>query len=468
MTNITRSVGRLSPKGPSYRAIIVILSGLLVFSRSPASAKAAGLTELPPLPTWAINAVQAAGSAADNIIVGQASRPVQLAPPGANINIAANFTAKSPLNEAYTLHIYLVDHDGNTRSLAQNNLSNNFTGLPTTQWSGPISIVTSVTVPRVANGTYYVMLGLNNASGPIALTPGLDVAHDNQYRYYIAAVVVQASSPLPTPLAPKTLNLTDFTLAFEDKFESLDVSDSVVNDKSRWYTHNEQCCISPSDNAGGVMAGLSSPENPFSLIPGGGLRIRLQKINNTWYSGILTSVDNSGVGFSQQYGYFEMKAAFPSGYDTWPAFWMLNTAAKRSNVPAGEIDIVEYIANPGFIDYIRTTLHDWSNSTTPAYSAHVVTRPSDGNYHTYGLLWTAKTMTFYYDGTVTFQTPTPAIMHQPYYLIVNNGVGGGWPTDATPLVNDLLIQYVRAYSLPGQDNERNVSSSGDGQQPKAK
>ena len=137
---------------------------------------------------------------------------------------------------------------------------------------------------------------------------------------------------------------------------------SLVYNGANWYTHNEQCCMATTDGSTTAMVGLSDRLGTFSLIPGGGLRIRLQKINNHWTSGVLTSVDNSGIGFSQQYGYFEIEAVCPSGYDTWPAFWMLNTAAKAHGALAGEVDIVEYIANPGFINYIRSTIHDWSDN----------------------------------------------------------------------------------------------------------
>ena len=140
-----------------------------------------------------------------------------------------------------------------------------------------------------------------------------------------------------------------------------------------------------------------------------------------------------------------MKARFSNGLDTMPAFWLLNTAAKSGGAPAGEIDIVEYIANPGFSNYVSTTLHNWSNNTTPAMSHNIVSTPTTG-FHTYGMLWTATTMTFYFDGTVTFQAPTPSIMQQPYYLLIDQGLGGGWPTNSTPPVNDMLIQYIRVYS----------------------
>jgi beta-glucanase (GH16 family) len=64
------------------------------------------------------------------------------------------------------------------------------------------------------------------------------------------------------------------------------------------------------------------------------------------------------------------------------------------------------------------------------------------------MLWTAATMTFYFDGSVTMQVPTPRVMHQPYYFLIDLGIGGGWPTEKTPSINDMQIEYVRAYSKP--------------------
>ena len=62
---------------------------------------------------------------------------------------------------------------------------------------------------------------------------------------------------------------------------------------------------------------------PFHLGNGGPLVIRAQRegASNTTDSlqaGLLSSVDGKGRGFSQQYGYFEMRAWLPSGLGTWP------------------------------------------------------------------------------------------------------------------------------------------------------
>ena len=43
-------------------------------------------------------------------------------------------------------------------------------------------------------------------------------------------------------------------------------------------------------------------------------------------------------------------------------------------------------------------------------------------------------------------------MQQAYYLIVNLGLGGGWPTDQTPSPSDMQVQYVRVYQQTGNPN----------------
>ncbi|HEY0784315.1 MAG TPA: glycoside hydrolase family 16 protein, partial [Acidobacteriaceae bacterium] len=149
-------------------------------------------------------------------------------------------------------------------------------------------------------------------------------------------------------------------------------------------------------------------------------------------------------GFSQQYGYFEMKARFPAAPGAWPAFWLLNTDALTRHAPAGEIDVVEsFMFAP---NYLNTTLHDWTPPpTTLAHNLSSVADLSEG-FHTFGMLWTASTMTFSCDGQVIYTVPTPGIMKQAYYPVVDLGLGGGWPTRSTPQHADMLIRYVRVYA----------------------
>jgi beta-glucanase (GH16 family) len=389
--------------------------------------------------------VTASAGIATQVTVLAASTPLIVAPPGAEINIEANFTSTAPLPEDDSLVFFVVDAQGREVARVENNLNNDHTLLPTSSWVGPITFLTSMPLPKLRNGSYSLMLGLYKLAGPIQMTPGPGVTQDAHVRYKVGTLKVEGTAPDPPLLPPPTLDLAGYHLTFDEPFATMSLSDSAINDGARWYARNDECCMSTTDGTSTAMAGWSSPRTPFSKVPGGGLNIRLQRRSNAWTSGVLTSVDSRGEGFSQQYGYFEMKARFPEGYDTWPAFWLLNTTSKSVRAPAGEIDIVEYIANPGFRNYIATTLHDWSNHSAPAASHHRVALPTNG-FHTYGMLWTSTTMTFYFDGAVTMRAPTPSIMKQPYYLLVDLGIGSGWPTEHTPYVNDMQVEYIRVYA----------------------
>jgi beta-glucanase (GH16 family) len=222
----------------------------------------------------------------------------------------------------------------------------------------------------------------------------------------------------------------------------------------RWFNGTDQCCLSPSDGSGSAnypTAGSNGPVNPYSLIPGGGLQIRLQKVGTTWYSGVMTSVDQNGDGFSQQYGYIEYSAKLAPGTGTWPGLWMLSMPPHAAG---GEIDILEqYGCNPPLDPVVytifHTTFHDWTNtSLTVAYTA--MNQPDlTADYHRFGLLWGATYTALYVDGKLVWSTPTLAIMKRPYYLLADMGVGGGWDTTQTPSPSDLLIKYIRAYTVPG-------------------
>jgi Glycosyl hydrolases family 16 len=399
------------------------------------------LTVVLALPTMA---TMPAGKAIQ-VEVLRASNPAIVAPPGSRISIEANFNAESALPQDDSLVLFLVDEHGVEATHMENDLNNTLTILPTSRWIGPITLLCSVTVPKRAHGVYSIMVALYRPRGPLQLTPGPGVSQDPQFRYKIGSVRVDPSAPMPPLLPAKTLDLTGYHLTLDETFPQISISDSKTYDGSRWYAKNEECCMATTDGTSTAMVGISSPRNPFSLIPGGGLNIRLQRTSKSWTSGVITSVDSVGQGFSQQYGYFEMKAKFPRGEDTWPAFWLLNTASKKGKAPAGEIDVVEYIANPHFANYISTTLHDWSNHTAPAASHYRVPSPT-GGFHTYGMMWTSSTLTFYFDSAVTMRCPTPSIMKQPYYLLVDLGIGSGWPTENTPHTNDMQIRYIRAYS----------------------
>jgi beta-glucanase (GH16 family) len=196
--------------------------------------------------------------------------------------------------------------------------------------------------------------------------------------------------------------------------------------------------------------------SPYSLLGGGGLEITLNYYSNLThqgagiiYSGDISTVDQNGTGFSQMYGYWEVSAKFPSGTGVWPAIWMFPANVAGTSTPGGEIDIQEGHSIAGTPTQMAITLHDWT-STNEQIGFYSINEPTEDTYHVYGMLWTAQTMTFYFDNQQVWQIATPAVMNTPYYLILDLGLGSGWPAGVgiTPFPQDMLVQYVRVYKAP--------------------
>ena len=232
-----------------------------------------------------------------------------------------------------------------------------------------------------------------------------------------AGTCVNGAPSLTT--APATIDLSCLTTTFDDDFTAYDISSGPMDDgmhpNERWFNGTDQCCMSPSNGWPGVMyptPGQTSgqPVNPYSILPGGGLQIRLQESNNEWFSGVMTSVDGNGDGFSQAYGYFEMETQLPPGTGTWPSFWMLSLPMGTAG---GEIDVFEQLGcspplNPAVEKIFHFTLHDWAAGTTPAAYEAQVTPDLTAGYHRYGVLWNSTYMALYFDGALLFSSPTPA------------------------------------------------------------
>lgn len=198
--------------------------------------------------------------------------------------------------------------------------------------------------------------------------------------------------------------------------------------------------------------------NPFSD-SNGVLTITAAQSNNAniegqgYTSGVITSFSS----FSQEYGYFEMRAQLPQGAGVWPAFWMLPDSLNSYgdiNWNA-ELDIMECFGAPapneqgGGYNQVHWATHDDGTGVSYGNWATVNGDIYTG-YHTYGMLWTSSTITFYFDGSEIGSAPTQSDENQPMFLLANLALGGSssWPG---PVANSALpanmnIDYIRAYS----------------------
>jgi len=208
--------------------------------------------------------------------------------------------------------------------------------------------------------------------------------------------------------------------------------------------------------------------NPFGL-GGGYLDIRSQQNASTsngfdgFTGGLLSSVDSTGAGFAQEYGYFEVSMQCPGGTNTWPAFWLLDEPSLvNSSLPdSAEIDIIEEYGNDD-PNAVWTSWHDWvKGSSSPPQNGLPHTEPGvTTGYHTYGVDIEPSGITYYMDRQQIWQAPWFAAVGRPMYVLMNLALGGGGFNNAgdngydfslTPNPSDLKVQYVAVWASPNSD-----------------
>ena len=195
-------------------------------------------------------------------------------------------------------------------------------------------------------------------------------------------------------------------------------------------------------------------------IQGGNLVITARQETYTGADGITCSYTSARLKtlglFSQAYGRFEARIRIPAGQGLWPAFWMLGSDFPTAGWPGcGEVDIMENIGDqPGTL---YGSIH--GPGFTGGSLSTATTLPSGAladDFHIYAVAWQAGEIDMYLDSTL-YATYTPDslppgatwVFDQPFFLILNVAVGGGWPgaPDATTVFpQTMLVDYVRVYS----------------------
>jgi beta-glucanase (GH16 family) len=257
----------------------------------------------------------------------------------------------------------------------------------------------------------------------------------------LAAVGIGVVVNRPVKSAPK-LDLDQYRLTFDENFDTLDVS--AIGPGTRWIAHTPW-----AGDFGDAQFANPVRDFPFTL-QDGILRIEARKgPDGKWQSGLLASVDAQNQGFSQQYGYFEMRAKLPAGLGLWPAFWLDSLVPPEFSDPSIEIDILEHHGHfPKLYESIVTV---WSK-TDPKQSRadrHVNSLPEGTSlydeFHTYGASVEPDWITIYRDREEIWRTKTPPEHHHKLMILLDLALGSGWPIDQTPNPSYMYVDYVRAY-----------------------
>jgi beta-glucanase (GH16 family) len=196
----------------------------------------------------------------------------------------------------------------------------------------------------------------------------------------------------------------------------------------------------------------------FSIDTPGVLTITMQKVDTSWYSGHIQTVNRVGDGFAQQYGYFEARMAFQKAV-SWPAFWLYTPKPyEDSDESRAEIDVIEAYGDNDYDGY-HMAVHRYSrdsNINRSNYSGLSSTRNMaiwgwsdmfDGSFHRYGCLVTPKWIVIYLDRKEVSRFPTFPEAKLPLFMRLTLAMQDEFVAKATSPTR-LRVDYVRAYALP--------------------
>jgi len=361
--------------------------------------------------------------------------------PGYGFDLTFRWLAE-PMERDFTVFVHFVGPGGDTVFQGDHEPP-----LGTAVWTGAVEYQHTVVVPADAPaGEYRIMVGLYDhaAAGrgwdhqTLRVGEGVRIQDDGT-TYEIGRFTVDPAAPVPK-LPPPTLNLEGYHLTFSEEFDGpLDVS--AWGPGTRWIAHTPY-----AGDFGDAPFADPEPGFPFT-VENGVLRIEARKDDRGWRAGLLSSVDSKGRGFSQQYGYFEMRAMFPKGPGTWPAFWLLGVPelVNRGKVTQIEIDVVEqYGIAP---NALHTTVHLWyPGGKHWAEGKPSIVEGMTDDFHTYGVSIDEADIVFYYDGVELRRMNTPEEAKVPLYVLIDLALGGGWPIDQTPNPSFMYVDYLRAYA----------------------
>lgn len=242
-------------------------------------------------------------------------------------------------------------------------------------------------------------------------------------------------------------------LVWSDEFDTINravwsdqTGDNVNNHERQYYTAGNNESIQYDASAGSNVLVLEARhENPANY--------------NCWYGYCeYTSARlNTNGKKTFQYGRIEARMKLPHTQGIWPAFWMLGTDIGTAGWPScGEIDIMEHVGFSNEANTVHGTIHGPNYSGSNGIGApYNLAQSVDAGYHVYAVDWRADSIKWYVDGVLYFSQTKAQVetkgnwaFAHPFYLILNNAVGGDWPGDpdgSSQFPQRMYVDYIRVY-----------------------
>lgn len=234
--------------------------------------------------------------------------------------------------------------------------------------------------------------------------------------------VSAAPSPSGTATQPTPPVTGNWKLVFNDDFNGTSI------DKTKWNT---------GWFGEGITKGVNGNEencydsNQLTVADGSAVITLIQKATTCGgkTQPYTTGMANTMNKYTFVHGYAESRMWMPGGatISNWPGFWINGVSHEQG----GEIDVMEGLSGKACYHYH----HDGS-------TGGCANGTWTNGWHTFGSLWEAGKVTFYYDGKLV-GTSTNGVASQPMYILLQNATGKwGGPRVAPAVVK---FDYVKVW-----------------------
>lgn len=262
-----------------------------------------------------------------------------------------------------------------------------------------------------------------------------------QGTYQFVLIVTDSKGAKARDTVTVTVNPKVWNIIFEDNFNA-----TGNFDNSKW-SHSSRINV--------AWAKYLTSTSDYASLDGSNLVLKMDnKVISSdpipYHAG---GIETNGK-FTFMYGKVEVRAKFTQGAGSWPAIWMMPaTPNAYGGWPnSGEIDIMEHVNNESVI---HQTIHN--GAVTNSNGASSATKTSSYNasdFNTYGIIWAENKIEFYLNGLLRYVYYKPANatsaqwpFDKPFYLILNQSGGAGWPgpINDSNLPFQMQVDWVRIY-----------------------
>lgn len=250
--------------------------------------------------------------------------------------------------------------------------------------------------------------------------------------------------PPPTGTEPAPIAGQGYTQRFADEFDAFG--------GGTWGT--------------GIWYNPGAPANSVFVQSG---VLNLVSRRSQGYPDITVSTEGGSNPSTFTHGYFEARMRWTKGDGAWPAFWLLsyrhavnpsypnvNSYCSQNGLPtalcySAELDVFEGQGSEPSVFYGTSHRNSCGcygvANTQNGNNYHNVGTDLTTSFHTYGMLWTATTISWYLDGVFLASTPVYDSTNQPQFLLLQMWIGG-WTRSTTTATPDELkteVDWLRVW-----------------------